>query len=96
MMSPSLGSVSTGRSVNNVSSLIAGNFRWQLPEALGAFEVTTSPAQRNDSQRTSNPAKNTTDLRPFVLTMTTHSSRLRVLAVIALGQPDLRLPAIPD
>jgi len=50
MISPSLGSLSTGRSENSVFSVIAGNFRWQkLPEGSGTFEINASPAQANDS-----------------------------------------------
>jgi hypothetical protein len=50
MISPSLGSLSTGRSENSVSSVIAGNFRWQkLPEGSDTFEITPSAAHANDS-----------------------------------------------
>src|ERR671919_2617230 len=66
MISPSLTSLSTGRSENSVSSLIAGNFRWQkLPEGSGTFEIKTSPAHTNDPLSRKTSAKNITDLRPF-------------------------------
>src|SRR6266498_1268675 len=66
MISPSLPSLSTGRSENSVSSLIAENFRWQkLPEGSGTFEITTSAAHTNDPLRRNTSAKNITDLRPF-------------------------------
>jgi hypothetical protein len=63
MISPSLGSLSTGRSENSVSSLIAGNFSWQkLPEGSGTFEITASPAHTNDALSRN---KNIADLSPF-------------------------------
>src|SRR5512134_2129840 len=48
MMSPSLGSLRTGRPPKRVSSLMAGNFRWQnLPVGSGTLEMKPSAAHRS-------------------------------------------------